>query len=93
MGLDEYIEPLTAISEAATREFRIEVGLQTMSSQWKSLELAFKPYKATGTHSLTGPCADDVRALVEDHEIKSKTMQGLTGSCHGPWAPPLSHCA
>ncbi len=90
LSLDEYLEPLSAISEAATREFRIEVGLQAMSSQWKALELQFKPYKATGTHALTGPCADDVRALIEDHEIRTRTMQGAIGARGGPERVHLS---
>ena len=80
LSLDEYIEPLSALSEAATREHRIETGLMSMSAEWKKLELTLKPYKLTGTHSLTGPCADDIRALLEDHEIRTRTMQGRVGA-------------
>ncbi len=76
LSLDEYIEPLSALSEAATREHRIETGLLSMSVEWKKLELTLKPYKLTGTYSLTGPCADDIRALLEEHEIRTRTMQG-----------------
>jgi hypothetical protein len=76
LGLDEYVEPLSVISEAATREHRIETGLTAMQAEWRKQELVLKPYRNTGTHSLTGPSADDVKALLEEHQIRTHTMQG-----------------
>jgi hypothetical protein len=54
LGLDEYLDALAAVSDAASRENRIEIMLAEMVAEWSVHTVSFKPYKQTGLFSLTG---------------------------------------
>jgi hypothetical protein len=101
LGLDEYLDALAVVADAASREHRIDVLLAEMVAEWDQCMLSFKPYKLTGMSSLTGACvlavvcqvsstascgaagasADDTKALIEAHLLKTRTMIGVLRDC------------
>ncbi len=46
-----------------------------MNEDWEPVVLELKPHKESGTHILTGTTCEEIQALLDDHIIKSQTMQ------------------
>ena len=55
----------TQVSEAAAKEYNIEVTLDNMLGDWTGLELQIFPYRDTGTGVLKG--VDEVQAILDEH--------------------------
>jgi len=53
------------VSEAAAKEYNIEVTLDNMLGDWTGLELQIFPYRDTGTGVLKG--VDEVQAILDEH--------------------------
>ncbi len=45
--------------------------------------LELKAHKESGTHILTGTTCEEIQALLDDHIIKSQTMQSSRWVCPG----------
>ncbi|KAJ1460012.1 dynein heavy chain and region D6 of dynein motor-domain-containing protein [Pelagophyceae sp. CCMP2097] len=61
------------VSEAAAKEYNIEVELDKMLEDWSTLELHVVPYRDTGTGVLKG--VDDITAILDEHVTMTQAMQ------------------
>ncbi|XP_041348477.1 dynein heavy chain 3, axonemal-like isoform X2 [Gigantopelta aegis] len=74
MGLEKYLDELTAISSQASKEFALEKALEKMKSDWKSMDFNFVPYKDSKISILSA--FDEIQVLLDDHIVKTTTMKG-----------------
>ena len=74
MKLDKHMETLEEISGGASKEYSLEKALDKMFGEWQPLEFILKEYRDTQTCIMAG--SEDVQALLDDHIVKSQTMQG-----------------
>ena len=61
-----------------------------MNEDWEPVVLELKPHKESGTHILTGTTCEEIQALLDDHIIKSQTMQSSRCGASPPPPPPLA---
>lgn len=73
MDLDAYIAQFEGISEAATKENTLEVGMDKMQRDWTDLVFTVNPYKDTGTYVIAG--VDEIQLLLDDHITKTVTIK------------------
>lgn len=73
MGLDTYIARFESISEAATKENTLEMGMDKMQRDWTDLAFTVNPYKDTGTYVIAG--VDEIQLLLDDHITKAVTIK------------------
>lgn len=69
MELDAYIAQFESISEAATKENTLEVGMDKMERDWTDLAFTVNLYKDTGTYVIAG--VDEIQLLLDDHITKT----------------------
>ena len=74
MKLDKHLEALDEIAASSAKEYSLEKALDKMFTEWQPLEYMLKEYRDTGTCIMAG--SEDVQALLDDHIVKSQTMQG-----------------
>ena len=74
----------TQVSEAAAKEYNIEVTLDNMLGDWTGLELQIFPYRDTGTGVLKG--VDEVQAILDEHVTmtQARPRRPFTPSRRGP---------
>lgn len=77
IGMEEHIEKLEVIAEAARKEYSIQKALQKMRDEWAPLQLDLLHYKDSGTCIISGTCVDEIQELLDDHALK---VQGLSSS-------------
>ncbi|KAG8540041.1 hypothetical protein GDO81_019936 [Engystomops pustulosus] len=73
LGLDQYVEKISEISTAATKELFIEQALENISRTWEETLLDIVPYKDKGHHRLRG--TDEVFQALEDNQVSLSTMK------------------
>jgi len=73
MGLDGYIAQFESISEAATKENTLEMGMDKMHRDWTDMAFTVNPYKDTGTYVIAG--VDEIQLLLDDHITKAITIK------------------
>uniref|UniRef100_T1J5R2 AAA+ ATPase domain-containing protein n=1 Tax=Strigamia maritima TaxID=126957 RepID=T1J5R2_STRMM len=77
MGLDEHMEFMARIGEAATKEFQIEVDLEKMESSWVGQSLAIVSYKMSGTYTMK--ISEENQQMLDDQIVNT---QSITFSPH-----------
>ena len=75
LGLGDHLEAIEETCVNAQKEYSLEKALERMIAEWEPVVLELKAHKDTGTHILTGTTCDEIQALLDDHIIKSQTMQ------------------
>jgi len=65
MGVMEFIEEITEISEIATKERKLESQLTKMRDEWKSVKLSLKDYGVSETYILVG--VQPIWDLLDEH--------------------------
>jgi dynein heavy chain len=74
MNLEKHMERLDEISGIASKEYSLEKALEKMLTDWQPLEFVLMEYRDTGTMIVGG--IEEIQALLDDHIVKSQTMQG-----------------
>lgn len=74
MRLDPHLEMLEEIANSASKEYSLEKALDKMHTEWQPLEFIVRDWRDTGTCIVGG--TEDIQALLDDHIVKSQTMQG-----------------
>ena len=62
------------ISSTATKEYQLELQLDKMAKEWRTVTLEIEPYKATGSYILKG--TEDVLGLLDDQIMKTGALRG-----------------
>ena len=62
------------ICNAAEKEYALEVGLDKMQKEWKSLTFTLEAYKATGTYVLKA--ADEILTVLDEQLMKTQAIKG-----------------
>ncbi len=72
--IGHHVEFMNEVCAVAEKEYSLESILCSMREEWKTVELEIKPHKELGTFLLHN--ADGITALLDDHIIKTQTIQG-----------------
>ena len=72
-GFDQYVEKISDISQAATKELAIEVGLAELTATWEQLELDMRPHKDKGHFKVHS--TEEIFQTRKDHQMKLSTMK------------------
>ncbi|XP_046821789.1 dynein axonemal heavy chain 2 [Vespa crabro] len=73
MQMQNFSEQIAEISNTATMELEIELGLQRISAVWKVMTIEMTPYKTKGIYKLES--IDDVVEALEDHQVLLSSMK------------------
>jgi dynein heavy chain, axonemal len=60
------------IGERAGKEYNIETSMAKMKEEWVTVEFMLKPFKKTGTFTVTG--FDNAMVLLDEHIVLTQTM-------------------
>ena len=85
MELGDYAEELQELSDGATKEHAIELGMDAMEEEWRGLQFDLEPNH--GTFVVTKRCLEELQAVVQDHQ--SRTGEMLSSSHVQALAPRL----
>ena len=74
MDLGDYADELEELSDGATKEHAIELGMDAMEEEWRGLQFDLEP--STGTFIVSKRCLEDLQAVVVDHQARTREMLG-----------------
>ena len=74
--LDRYLEQIEIISENATREYAIEQIMAKQLKEWEVMQASLKPWRETGTFTVSGTSIEEIQQLLDDQSVKTQTMKG-----------------
>ncbi|OQR85290.1 hypothetical protein ACHHYP_11996 [Achlya hypogyna] len=75
MGVQDHVQPLLDISEAATMEAEIERALDAMAEEWLHMEFQFVLVPASETFVLAEASVVDVHTKLDDHIVKTQAIR------------------
>ena len=67
MDLMKFSDDIVDIGDRAGKEYQIEVNLEKMKREWLDIIFGLKPFKASGTCTVTG--FDDAWNIVDEHSV------------------------
>ncbi|KAK2576897.1 hypothetical protein KPH14_005522 [Odynerus spinipes] len=73
MQMQNFAERISEISNAATMELEIELGLKHIAEIWEAMPIEMMPYKIKGIHRLKS--IDDILQMLEDHQVQLSSMK------------------
>ncbi|KAI4504209.1 hypothetical protein M0802_000680 [Mischocyttarus mexicanus] len=73
MQMQNFAEQIAEISNAATMELEIEMGLKRIAEVWNVMPVEMVPYKAKGIYRLMS--IDDILQTLEDHQVLLSSMK------------------
>ncbi|KYM82700.1 Dynein heavy chain 2, axonemal [Atta colombica] len=73
MQMHNFAEQISEISNMATMELAIEVGLQHIKETWEAMPITMIPYKDRGIHKLKA--IDDLIQTLEDHQVQLSSIK------------------
>jgi dynein heavy chain len=85
MDLMKFSDDIVDIGDRAGKEYQIEVNLEKMKREWLDIIFGMKPYKDSGTCTVTG--FDDAWNIVDEHSVLTQTMQ--FSSFKGPFVEEI----
>lgn len=72
MNLLERTDDIVDVGERAGKEYNIEQQMIKMKNDWTQIELTLKPFKNTGTYTVSG--FDDAMQILDEHIVITQTM-------------------
>lgn len=73
MDLEDFIEQLESVSEAASKESQLENTMMKMEKEWQDMYFTISPYKESRTFLVSS--VDDIQVVLDDHILKTMTMK------------------
>ncbi|CAK9808028.1 Dynein axonemal heavy chain 2 [Anthophora quadrimaculata] len=73
MHLQDFAEQISEISNSATMELSIELGLKSINEIWTKMPLEMLPYKDKGIFRIKA--IDDINQALEEHQVQLSTMK------------------
>ncbi|KAJ3127608.1 Dynein heavy chain 2, axonemal, partial [Nowakowskiella sp. JEL0407] len=74
IGLDQYVESVSGLSAAATKELSIEQGITDIKSAWDTIELDVAPYKEDrGYFKIKS--TDEIFETLEENQVNLSSMK------------------
>lgn len=74
-GIEEKIQEIEEISEAASKEYALENSLDKMEKEWENLNFHVLNWKDRGVFILQGSSIEDIQILLDDHTLKAQTIR------------------
>ncbi|XP_030766886.1 dynein heavy chain 1, axonemal-like isoform X2 [Sitophilus oryzae] len=72
LGVEQYIDEIKSIAEAATKEYSIEQTLDKMLAQWEDNRLELTAYKDTGTYIMK--ISEEQQQMLDDHIVMTQQI-------------------
>ncbi|KAL6445588.1 hypothetical protein ACFW04_000847 [Cataglyphis niger] len=73
MRMHSFAEEISEISNTATMELAIEIGVQNIKNTWETMPITMVPYKDKGIYRLKD--IDDTLHILEDHQVQLSSMK------------------
>lgn len=73
-GIVKILPRLEEISNAAGKEYELNIQLMNMQSEWKDVAFEILPYRDSDMFILSA--VDDIQTLLDDHILKIQAMRG-----------------
>jgi len=74
LDIQAHKSEIEEISATASKEYQLELQLDKMNKEWRTVMLDIEPYKSTGSYILKG--AEDILTLLDDQLMKTQAMRG-----------------
>jgi len=72
LELGDHAEELQELSDGATKEHAIELGMDAMEEEWRGLQFELEP--STGTFVVSKKCLEELQGVVRDHQARTSDM-------------------
>ncbi|RHY24853.1 hypothetical protein DYB25_001221 [Aphanomyces astaci] len=86
LNLLDQIDDIVKVSEAAGREYQIDVALAAMKKQWDAIDLQIISYRETGTYIIKG--VDEIQMVLDEHITMTQAM--MFSSFKGPFEEQIT---
>jgi dynein heavy chain len=73
LDIAQHKAAIEEISATATKEYQLELQLDKMNKEWRTVLLDIEPYKSTGTFILKG--SEEILTLLDDQIVKTQSTR------------------